>query len=417
MTSHVPPPPNHRRLAEIERELAALRREVYALPGRTAQTVPPRIVRLARTAKDYNDEYPPEPCNTYPIIFLDGAYDKVAGLQDVDYTDRSATRQEYAYDKQAGRYFAEATVVEVLEQNGRWWIIGAPGPLFAIVQLSGTWEAGECEPCDPPDVPLSTFAGVPLATFAGASLYLMEGVDEADWQTWPVMREAPVVKFFCQACEYEGSAQTLDVWHIHGYQPSHRDEVQALHKDTGYWPAKLAHGAWAWAIYNDDTLRWELLAEYEDIWRFELQEDLNSLSEASAKLVLRQGSSWDVVDLAFNVTDSLGMVPDSVAVSGTQGYAKYFADSDKWEVLALQATSTKAKWILFTLVGTLTTSSASQSSVTVSDYWQGSDPGSTVTLYNVPASSNYIFSGSSGAKGLACYDDIEQKYKIVQIEC
>lgn len=77
----------------------------------------------------------------------------------------------------------------------------------------------------------------------------------------------------------------------------------------------------------------------------------------------------------------------------------------------------KAKWISFTLAATLSTSDASKSSTTVSDFWQGYDPGGTVTIYNQPASSGYIFSGASGAKGLACLDDIDDKYRIVQMEC
>jgi hypothetical protein len=77
----------------------------------------------------------------------------------------------------------------------------------------------------------------------------------------------------------------------------------------------------------------------------------------------------------------------------------------------------KARWISFTLTASLATTDASKSSTTVSDYWQGTNPGSTVTVYNQPASSNYIFSGASGAKGLACLDDIDDKYRIVQMEC
>ena len=77
----------------------------------------------------------------------------------------------------------------------------------------------------------------------------------------------------------------------------------------------------------------------------------------------------------------------------------------------------KAQWIYFTLPGALATTDASKASCTVNDFWQGSDPGSTVTVYNAPASTNYIFSGASGNKGMACYDDIEDKYRIVQMEC
>jgi hypothetical protein len=49
--------------------------------------------------------------------------------------------------------------------------------------------------------------------------------------------------------------------------------------------------------------------------------------------------------------------------------------------------------------------------------WDGPSPGSTVTVYNLPASTNYVFSGASGNKGLATYDDTGDKYWIVQMEC
>lgn len=49
----------------------------------------------------------------------------------------------------------------------------------------------------------------------------------------------------------------------------------------------------------------------------------------------------------------------------------------------------------------------------VSDYWQGSDPGAAVTLKNTCG----IFSGDDGACGLACYDDVDDTYWIVQLIC
>ena len=79
--------------------------------------------------------------------------------------------------------------------------------------------------------------------------------------------------------------------------------------------------------------------------------------------------------------------------------------------------STPAKWIRFHLSGTLAATDQKQDNVTVDAYWQGADPGSTVTVYNTPASVNFMFSGTSGKVGLASYDDINGKYWIVQMEC
>lgn len=77
----------------------------------------------------------------------------------------------------------------------------------------------------------------------------------------------------------------------------------------------------------------------------------------------------------------------------------------------------KAEFIRFALPGTLATTDASKASCTVDDFWGGTTPGATVTVYNLPASSNYMFSGLAGNKGLAVYDEIDNKYWIVQLQC
>jgi len=76
-----------------------------------------------------------------------------------------------------------------------------------------------------------------------------------------------------------------------------------------------------------------------------------------------------------------------------------------------------ARFIRFALPSALADTDASKASCTVDDYWDGANPGATVTVYNPNASSNYIFSGDSGAKGIAVYDDDDDKYWIIQMEC
>lgn len=71
----------------------------------------------------------------------------------------------------------------------------------------------------------------------------------------------------------------------------------------------------------------------------------------------------------------------------------------------------------FTLPSTLATTDASKASCTVNSYWGGASPGSTITVYNMVASSNYVFSGASGHKGLAVYDSTNAKFWIIQMEC
>jgi hypothetical protein len=77
----------------------------------------------------------------------------------------------------------------------------------------------------------------------------------------------------------------------------------------------------------------------------------------------------------------------------------------------------KARWIAFTVgTGGLATTQASKS-VAIDAFWDGSDPGSPLTVYNMEASAQYVFSGGSTHKGYACYDPESDIYRIVQMEC
>lgn len=75
--------------------------------------------------------------------------------------------------------------------------------------------------------------------------------------------------------------------------------------------------------------------------------------------------------------------------------------------------------IEFTLTATLALTDADTDTddATVTNYWGGADPGSAVKLYNKSISTNYMFEGVTGAEGIAVYDDLEDKYRIIQLEC
>jgi hypothetical protein len=81
------------------------------------------------------------------------------------------------------------------------------------------------------------------------------------------------------------------------------------------------------------------------------------------------------------------------------------------------APTTSAGWIFFSLAAALAATDASQAGCTVNYYFNGPNPGATVTVYNVAASSNFIFSGAAGKHGIAAWDASANKYWIVQLEC
>jgi hypothetical protein len=78
----------------------------------------------------------------------------------------------------------------------------------------------------------------------------------------------------------------------------------------------------------------------------------------------------------------------------------------------------KANWIRFALSANgLTTDDASVSGCEVLDWWDGFDPGSTVTVHNLQLETALLFEGAAGAVGLAFYDPLTDTYHIAQLEC
>ena len=74
-------------------------------------------------------------------------------------------------------------------------------------------------------------------------------------------------------------------------------------------------------------------------------------------------------------------------------------------------------YALFTLPSALAKTDASKAACTVDYFFGGKDPGPTITVYNLPASANYIFAAASGHKGLAVFDTTGSKFWIIQLEC
>lgn len=71
-----------------------------------------------------------------------------------------------------------------------------------------------------------------------------------------------------------------------------------------------------------------------------------------------------------------------------------------------------ARFIEFAVSGTFAKTNASISA-SVIQYWNGPNPGGTVTVYNLTDSTgNYVFSGPNSGRGYAVYNEIENKYYI-----
>ena len=173
------------------------------------------------------------------------------------------------------------------------------------------------------------------------------GADPAEPDGWAKMSDCKPVFYFADEFTYRAdNVEELEtVWHQVGYPPKERNDVIALHSSTGLLPSKFGEKDWVWCFWNEYECRWQVLAEYEDHWRFQLLEPLRPCGTALAKLVLYDGT-YCPVDLTFSVVDSIGIFKPEETSSGssggptpipagTYGFAKHFADSDKWEVYAL----------------------------------------------------------------------------------
>lgn len=160
-----------------------------------------------------------------------------------------------------------------------------------------------------------------------------------------------------------------------------------------------------------------------------LQDGVAPNGLAPARLLGRASCKVNLTDTAHRYAVPITTPSPSTAelTSASTGPVRLLATESnfattgsQWAVVLLlgqAAGGGGSRFIRFTLTAALAVTTASVAGCTVNDYWGSPDPGSTVTVWNLPASANYIFAGANGAKGLATFDDIDSKWWIVQMEC
>jgi hypothetical protein len=177
-----------------------------------------------------------------------------------------------------------------------------------------------------------------------------------------------------------------------------------------------------WAVFNRQSGRWEILAPALGIWRFELAGYLMPGGSATAYLLPYGNGVYAAnTQVELTVYDAIfGTLRGQAAVGstpGTRGYAQYFPDSGRWEILTLEQ---KARWIRFSLAQDMGYQ-GSAAQATVLGYWDGENPapqqGQQVTVRNIAVTGQYLFSGLTGNVGIASYDVGIDQYWIVQLEC
>ena len=95
-----------------------------------------------------------------------------------------------------------------------------------------------------------------------------------------------------------------------------------------------------WATFVNG--RWDIISQADKIWRFELKDALTPGGQATAYLLDKNGD--EDTDQEFEVYDQV--LGDIRAPVGAKGYAKFFADSERWEILVIQRQATKCKGLV-----------------------------------------------------------------------
>lgn len=135
--------------------------------------------------------------------------------------------------------------------------------------------------------------------------------------------------------------------------------------------------------------------------RVELQDELTTNSgTCTAREVVTDGEeplTYNDVAPTFNLIDYTKKWCGS---AGRQGWAVRKGDSGLVELVVLSPISHVARKIQFELPDTLTQSDASMD-VEVTAYWDGTDPGTMVTVLNRAVGGGYSYEGPLGATGLA----------------
>jgi hypothetical protein len=181
-----------------------------------------------------------------------------------------------------------------------------------------------------------------MAVFQLPSSHWYVGQSSGEPLGWAKMPGCSPVFYYANGSIYAADAQepTVTVWHMTGYPPGTRTAVRTLHQSQGVWPMKFGDHDWVWCLFDEQESRWQIMGGYEDHWRFTLLENLTACGSALAQLRLWTGAGWSSVGLMFVVYDSVGLrkiweaSSDSIP-AGACGIAKYFADSEKWEIVTI----------------------------------------------------------------------------------
>ena len=443
------------RLDIIERQMQQVRHEMFAARSREPNVWPRTQVRLVKTVS-ISGSYPTEPADTFGIVFCDTTFTQTAGNNGHTNTDRQSTFAAYAHSM-SGKYYPVGTLAFVERQNHKWVFIEAITTQMIPFELTADLVYGVAPSAD--NAKILEWDGATWTVGSTAIRVFDWGNSGGTYGNWVGRAPAGAVKGYQGICIKASSGRYEIIWmeeqarfikfkltsqlkynaaSVGASQVENWDgrtppvgSVTVYNTETdaaGVYQFYGPSNAVGYAVFDDK------LGRYRIIW-LETQAKKIEFTLASATAgtaAFSAGTSvspatvnnyWDGKNPGSTVTlqDPQGLFVR--ALQGGKGIAiwneQYDSGNGAYEVIECQS---KAGWIKFTITSSdLATTDASKSGQTVDSYGGSQqdvqNPGTTVTIYNMAASSNYLFEGVVGHKGMALYNAADDKYNIVQMEC
>jgi len=151
--------------------------------------------------------------------------------------------------------------------------------------------------------------------------------------------------------------------------------------------------------------------------RFELKTALAVGGLATAHPLDWSGGADTTAANEFTIYDVFGLHHGWARVAGTRngarGVALFHHDRESWDIIAMQHV---ADSINFTLTENMGATTTGQASVTIDDYYRGTNPASVFSAIKVYDPQGIHANAKSGAKGKARFDDRSDEYHIVEME-
>lgn len=190
----------------------------------------------------------------------------------------------------------------------------------------------------------------------------------------------------------------------------------------------LRAGMYVYTVWNRQSGRWEIITPAtvatELTYRFELYENLAFGEHATAKLLYWDSDESDYAaddDTTFEVYDAFNKFNQNckpTGQGGARGYARYFLDADRWEIIEMEH---QARWIRFIVnEGSGFATSDASFAVDGVTYHDGYEPDTAVTTVHNErehAADTYIFEGNDDDRGFAKYDPATDQYSVDNMEC